>query len=33
MQWIVIYPVDSAIQRLSNWGQEDNNYNIVTIYT
>ena len=21
--WIVIYPVDSAIQRLNNWGLED----------
>ena len=22
IRWIVIYPVDSAIQRLNNWGQE-----------
>ena len=21
IRWIVIYPVDSAIQRLNNWGQ------------
>ena len=38
LQWIVIYPVNSAIQLLNNWGQVDksyynNNYNIVTIYT
>ena len=23
IHWIVIYPVDSAIQRLNNWGQVD----------
>ena len=23
IRWIVIYPVNSAIQRLSNWGQMD----------
>ena len=23
MRWIVIYPVDSAIQRLNNWGQAE----------
>ena len=22
IQWIVIYPADSAIHRLNNWGQE-----------
>ena len=22
IRWIVIYPVDSAIQLLNNWGQE-----------
>ena len=38
IQWIEIYPVNSAIQLLNNWGQVDksyynNNYNIVTIYT
>ena len=38
IQWIEIYPVNSAIQLLNNWGQVDksyynNNYNIVKIYT
>ena len=38
LQWIVIYPVNSAIQLLNNWGQVDKsyynkNYKIVTIYT
>ena len=38
IQWIEMYPVDSAIQLLNNWGLVDKsyynkNYNIVTIYT
>ena len=38
IQWIEIYPVNSAIQLLNNQGQVDksyynNNSNIVTIYT
>ena len=24
IRWIVIYPVDSAIQRLNNWGKTSN---------
>ena len=24
IRWIVIYPVDSAIQLLNNWSQADN---------
>ena len=38
IQWIEVYPVNSAIQLLNNWGLVDksyynNNYNIVKIYT
>ena len=24
IRWIVIYPVDNAIQRLNNWGKTSN---------